>query len=159
MRRKIIFFFILSAVNFLYSQENYPKDYFINPLEIPLVLSGTFGELRSNHFHAGIDIKTRAQEGFKVVASADGYISRINVSLWGYGNALYVTHDNGYTTVYGHLKSFSPEIDAFVRKKQYQEESFTIRLYPKKDELLVKKGALIALSGNSGSSGGPSFAF
>jgi len=159
MRRKIIFFFILSAVNILYSQENYPKDYFINPLEIPLVLSGTFGELRSNHFHAGIDIKTRAQEGFNVVASADGYISRINVSLWGYGNALYVTHDNGYTTVYGHLKSFSPEIDAFVRKKQYQEESFTIRLYPKKDELLVKKGALIALSGNSGSSGGPHLHF
>ena len=159
MRRKIIFFFILSAVNFLYSQENYPKDYFINPLEIPLVLSGTFGELRSNHFHAGIDIKTRAQEGFKVVASADGYISRINVSLWGYGNALYVTHNNGYTTVYGHLKSFSPEIDAFVRKKQYQEESFTIRLYPEKDELLVKKGALIALSGNSGSSGGPHLHF
>lgn len=147
------------TVNFLYSQENYPKNYFVNPLEIPLVLSGTFGELRSNHFHAGIDIKTRAQEGFKVVASADGYISRINVSLWGYGNALYVTHDNGYTTVYGHLKSFSPEIDAYVRKKQYQEESFTIRLYPKAGELLVKKGALIALSGNSGSSGGPHLHF
>ncbi len=159
MRKNIITFFLLTAVNFLYSQENYPKDYFVNPLEIPLVLSGTFGELRSNHFHAGIDIKTRAQEGFKVVASADGYISRINVSLWGYGNALYVTHDNGYTTVYGHLKSFSPEIDAYVRKKQYQEESFTIRLYPKKDELLVKKGQLIALSGNSGSSGGPHLHF
>jgi len=159
MRKKITIFFILCAVNFLYAQENYPKNYFIDPLEIPLVLSGTFGELRSNHFHAGIDIKTRAQEGYKVVASADGYISRINVSLWGYGNALYVTHDNGYTTVYGHLKSFSPEIDAFVRKKQYQEESFTIRLYPKADELLVKKGALIALSGNSGSSGGPHLHF
>ena len=159
MRKKIITFFILCAVNFLYAQENYPKNYFINPLEIPLVLSGTFGELRSNHFHAGIDIKTRAQEGFKVVASADGYISRINVSLWGYGNALYVTHDNGYTTVYGHLKSFSPKIDAYIRQKQYQEESFTIRLYPKADELLVKKGQLIALSGNSGSSGGPHLHF
>ena len=159
MRKNIITLYILMTVNFLYSQENYPKNYFVNPLEIPLVLSGTFGELRSNHFHAGIDIKTRAQEGFKVVASADGYISRINVSLWGYGNALYVTHDNGYTTVYGHLKSFSPEIDAYVRKKQYQEESFTIRLYPKAGELLVKKGALIALSGNSGSSGGPHLHF
>ena len=159
MHKKITIFFTLCLVNFLYAQENYPKNYFINPLEIPLVLSGTFGELRSNHFHAGIDIKTRAQEGYKVVASADGYISRINVSLWGYGNALYVTHDNGYTTVYGHLKSFSPEIEAFVRKKQYKEESFTIRLYPKADELLVKKGALIALSGNSGSSGGPHLHF
>ncbi|UCE94749.1 MAG: M23 family metallopeptidase, partial [Flavobacteriaceae bacterium] len=132
-----------------------PKDYFINPLEIPMVLSGTFGELRSNHFHAGIDIKTQQVEGHKVIASADGYISRINVSLWGYGNAIYVTHPNGYTTVYGHLQKFSPEIDAYVRKRQYEKERFSIRLYPKSKDLLVKKGQVIALSGNSGSSGGP----
>ena len=119
------------------------------------MLSGTFGELRTNHFHAGLDIKTQKVEGHKVVSSADGYVSRINVSLWGYGNALYVTHPNGYTTVYGHLQKFSPEIDAYVRKKQYKKESFSIRLYPKPGELIVKKGALIALSGNSGSSGGP----
>jgi murein DD-endopeptidase MepM/ murein hydrolase activator NlpD len=146
-------------VNLLFSQSNYPEDYFIDPVEIPLVLSGTFGELRSNHFHAGLDIKTQSQEGFNILATADGYVSRINVSIWGYGNALYVTHPNGFTTVYGHLKSFSPEIDAFVRKKQYAEESFTIRLYPKADELKVKKGQVIALSGNSGSSGGPHLHF
>lgn len=159
MVRNIVTIIFLCAVNSLFSQGNYPKDYFINPVEIPLVLSGTFGELRSNHFHAGIDIKTQSQEGFKILATADGYVSRINVSLWGYGNALYVTHPNGYTTVYGHLKSFSPEIDAFVRKKQYTEESFTIRLYPKASELKVKKGQVIALSGNSGSSGGPHLHF
>jgi len=155
MRTKIVILFFLGIVQFVFPQTDHPKDYFRSPLEIPLVLSGTFGELRSNHFHAGLDIKTQKVEGHKVVASADGYVSRINVSLWGYGNALYVTHPNGYTTVYGHLQKFSPEIDAYIRKKQYEKESYTIRLYPKSSELLVKKGEVIALSGNSGSSGGP----
>jgi hypothetical protein len=141
------------------AQSSPPKDYFINPMDIPLVLSGTFGELRTNHFHAGLDIKTQQKEGIPVVAAADGYISRINVSLWGYGNALYVTHPSGHTTVYGHLKEFSKEIDAYVRKKQYAKESFTIRLYPKAGELQVKQGETIALSGNSGSSGGPHLHF
>ena len=103
MRKNIFTLFFLGLVQFGFCQDNYPKDYFANPLEIPLVLSGTFGELRSNHFHAGLDIKTQKVEGHKVVSSADGYVSRINVSLWGYGNALYITHPNGYTTVYGHL--------------------------------------------------------
>lgn len=148
----IIFFFTYQIA---LSQGNYPTDYFINPLEIPLVLSGTFGELRSNHFHAGLDIKTQGREGLNVVSAADGYVSRINVSQWGYGKALYITHPNGYTTVYGHLKKFSPAIEAFVKKAQYQKESFIIRLYPKSTELKVRKGEIIALSGNSGSSGGP----
>lgn len=155
MRKKIVLLLLLAICQKIASQTEYPKDYFINPLEIPLVLSGTFGELRSNHFHAGLDIKTQQVEGQKVIASADGYISRINVSLWGYGNALYVTHPNGYTTVYGHLQKFSPEIDAYVRKRQYENERYSIRLYPKSNELIVKKGQVIALSGNSGSSGGP----
>ncbi|MCA0931985.1 M23 family metallopeptidase [Lutimonas saemankumensis] len=155
MRKKIVLLLLLAFCQKIASQSGYPKDYFINPLEIPLVLSGTFGELRSNHFHAGLDIKTQQVEGHKVVASADGYVSRINVSLWGYGNALYITHPNGYTTVYGHLQKFSPEIDAYVRKKQYENERYSIRLYPKSKELIVKKGQVIALSGNSGSSGGP----
>ncbi len=155
MRKKIFTLFFMGLVQSVFPQDNYPQDYFTNPLEIPLVLSGTFGELRNNHFHAGLDIKTQKVEGLKVVAAADGYVSRINVSLWGYGNALYITHPNGYTTVYGHLQKFSPEIDAYIRKKQYEKESFTIRLYPQPSELQVKKGEMIALSGNSGSSGGP----
>lgn len=159
MRNKIFTFILSVLVNFVHSQSELPVDYFQNPLEIPLVLSGTFGELRSNHFHAGLDIKTQKVEGHKVLASADGYVSRINVSLWGYGNALYVTHPNGYTTVYGHLQKFSPEIDAYVRKKQYEKESYTLRLFPKSSELKVKKGETIALSGNSGSSGGPHLHF
>ena len=77
------------------AQTDPPRDFFINPMDIPLVLSGTFGELRTNHFHAGLDIKTQQKEGIPVLASAEGYVSRINVSLWGYGNALYITHPNG----------------------------------------------------------------
>lgn len=159
MNRLKIYFLLLFSPLVTSAQADYPTDYFTEPLEIPLVLSGTFGELRTNHFHAGLDIKTQQKEGLKVVATADGYISRINVSLWGYGNALYITHPNGFTTVYGHLKSFSPEIDAYVRAKQYEKESYTIRLYPKAGELQVKKGQMIALSGNSGSSGGPHLHF
>ena len=155
MREIFLLLFGLFIMTGVFAQTDHPKDYFINPMEIPLVLSGTFGELRNNHFHAGLDIKTQQKEGIPVHASADGYISRINVSLWGYGNALYITHPNGYTTVYGHLKEFSEEIDAFVRKKQYEQESYTLRLYPKAGDLPVKKGQVIALSGNSGSSGGP----
>ena len=155
--RLVVFLLIHSLL--VSAQQSYPTDYFASPLEIPLILSGTFGELRSNHFHAGLDIKTQKKEGFNVLASAEGYVSRINVSLWGYGNALYITHPNGYTTVYAHLKSFSPEIDAYVRKHQYKNERFTIRLYPKADELKVDKGEVIALSGNSGSSGGPHLHF
>lgn len=159
MQKKIIFFLFISISGLLNSQNKYPTDYFIHPLDIPLVLSGTFGELRSNHFHAGLDIKTQQQEGLKVITSGDGYVSRIKVSHWGYGKALYITHPNGYTTVYGHLKKFSPEIEAYVKKKQYEKESFTIQLYPKSDELKIKKGELIAYSGNSGSSGGPHLHF
>lgn len=155
MLNKILIFFFLSSFTFVFSQDRYPVDYFVNPLEIPLVLSGSFGELRSNHFHSGFDIKTQGQTGQNVIASANGYVSRINVSHWGYGKAVYITHPNGFTTVYGHLKKFSPEIEAYVKKNQYKKESFEIRLYPKSNELVVRQGEVIALSGNSGSSGGP----
>ncbi|HSY76462.1 MAG TPA: peptidoglycan DD-metalloendopeptidase family protein, partial [Bacteroidia bacterium] len=84
-------------------QDKFPKNYFINPLDIPITLAGTFGEIRSNHFHTGLDMKTNQQDGLVVHAAADGYVSRINVSGYGYGNALYITHPNGYVTVYGHL--------------------------------------------------------
>jgi len=155
MHKKFLLLLFLTGLNFVYSQGNYPTDYFIEPLEIPLILSGTFGELRTNHFHSGFDIKTQQKSGLNVIASGSGYVSRINVSRWGYGKALYITHPNGYTTVYGHLKKFSPEIEAYVKKKQYEKESFELRLYPKPGELEVVKGKTVALSGNSGSSGGP----
>ncbi len=161
MRYNRYFLFLLLFVIELTasSQQLFPADYFRPPLDIPMYLSGTFGELRSNHFHAGIDIKTQGVEGLKVHAVADGYISRIKVSLWGYGNAIYITHPNGYVSVYGHLKKFNKEINRYVRKNQYKRKSYVIELYPDKNLLKVKKGDVIALSGNSGGSFGPHLHF
>jgi len=139
--------------------KEYPTDYFRSPLEIPLNLSGNFGELRTNHFHAGIDIKTEQREGLNVVAAADGFVSRIKVSSVGYGYALYIDHPNGYTTLYGHLQKYSAKIDDYVKKQQYELESFSVDLYPEKGLLQVIKGEVIGLSGNSGSSGGPHLHF
>ncbi len=140
-------------------QATYPKDYFRAPLDIPLLLSGTFGELRSNHFHSGTDIKTQQREGLKAYATAGGYISRIKISPWGYGKALYITHPNGYTSVYAHLQKFAPEIEAYIKERQYREESFDIELFPASAELPVEKGDVIAYTGNTGGSGGPHLHF
>jgi murein DD-endopeptidase MepM/ murein hydrolase activator NlpD len=117
----IVLYFLPVFTN---AQNNYPQEYFGSPLEVPLVLSGTFAELRSNHFHSGLDIKTQQRVGLNVLASADGFVSRIKVSHYGYGKALYITHPNGYTTVYAHLLKFSPEIEAYVKKMQYEKESY-----------------------------------
>ena len=159
MGRLFIFLLLLFCLNITFAQTKFPEDYFIKPLEIPLILSGTFGELRSNHFHSGLDIKTQKREGLNVLSSAEGYVSRIKISHWGYGKALYVTHLNGYTTVYGHLKKFSPKIEDYIKKLQYEKESFTVEVFPKAHELTVDKGEIIAFSGNSGGSGGPHLHF
>lgn len=150
----ILFFSSLS-----FSQTKVEQDYFQKPLEVPLVLSGTFGELRSNHFHSGLDIKTQQREGLNILASAKGYVSRIKIQHYGYGKALYIQHPNGYTTVYGHLQKFSPKIEAYVKKRQYANESYEIELFPEAGELAVDSGELIALSGNTGGSGGPHLHF
>jgi len=122
-------------------------------------LSGTMGELRSGHFHAGIDVKTQGVQGLEVYAAADGKVSRIKVSTGGYGNALYILHKNGTTSVYGHLQKYTEEIAGFVRKSQYEKKSFEIELFPESDHFTVKKGDLIGYSGNSGSSAGPHLHF
>ena len=137
----------------------YPKGDFINPMDIPLSLAGNFGELRSNHFHSGFDFRTNAEEGYLIKAVADGYVSRIKVSAFGYGNALYITHNNGYVSVYGHLQRYDSTISNYVIKKQYELESFEVDLFPQKNEILVKQGQLIALSGNTGGSEGPHLHF
>ena len=108
------------------AQKQYPKDYFSSPLKIPIILSGTFGELRSNHFHAGVDIKTQGKQGIPIYAPADGYVSRIKIQQYGYGKALYINHPNGYTTVYGHLEKFNPTIQKYVKKLQYKKEKFSL---------------------------------
>ncbi|MGB5941931.1 MAG: M23 family metallopeptidase [Leeuwenhoekiella sp.] len=149
------FIFCFSA----FAQNELPKGSFISPLEVPLVLSGTFGELRSNHFHSGLDIKTQQRTGLNVLATASGTVNRIKIERYGYGKALYIDHGNGYTSVYAHLEKFSPEIEAYVKKHQYENESYEIQLFPNPTDLRVEQGELIAYSGNSGGSGGPHLHF
>ncbi|RXG15420.1 peptidase M23-like protein [Leeuwenhoekiella aestuarii] len=147
---------LLLTISFaLKAQSDFPQNEFIPPLRIPTVFAGTFGELRSNHFHSGLDIKTQQRTGLDVLASATGYVSRIKVSHYGYGKALYITHPNGYTTVYGHLNAYEPTIEEYVKAKQYEAESYEIELFPNPDELPVTQGDLVAYSGNTGGSGGP----
>jgi hypothetical protein len=141
---------------FLSNLNDIPKDksIFSSPVDIPLLLSANFGELRIDHFHSGLDIKTQGVTGKEVVAAANGYISRISVSPVGFGNALYITHPSGYTTVYGHLEKFTSDIEAYVKARQYEKKTFPITLFPTREDFPVKQGELIAYSGNSGSSGG-----
>ncbi len=130
-----------------------------SPVGIPIKLSGNFAELRPDHFHAGIDIKTNGKEGYKIYAVQDGYISRIKVSPTGYGKAIYIVHPDGYTSVYTHLSRFNIQIEKYVRSEQYKNESFDVDLYPAVESMKVLKGEVIGLSGNSGSSGGPHLHF
>lgn len=141
----------------IYAQQEEVK--MVSPLDVPLYLSANFGELRSNHFHSGVDFKTQGRTGLKVYAAEEGYVSRVAVSPWGYGKALYITHPTGYTTVYAHLQSFASFIADTVQAIQYEKESYAIDVTFAAGELPVSRGMMIARSGNSGSSGGPHLHF
>lgn len=149
------FLFYLLFCSTLFAQNNFPKDYFSPPLDIPMQLSGNFGELRPNHFHTGFDFKTQQKEGLKVYASAEGYVSRIKISTFGNGKTIYITHPNGYTTVYAHLQKAVGPIQNFITTNHYKEQSFEIEMYLKPGEIPIKKGEWIAISGNTGASEGP----
>jgi len=157
MRHGLIFILLIS--NSLISQNNLFKQEITSPLDIPIILSGTYGELRSNHFHSGIDIKTKGIEGLNVYSYANGYVSRIKISHGGYGKALYIKHPDGTTTVYAHLKKFSSKIEKIVKSKQYNRKSYEIEFFPKGNEISVLKKELIAFSGNTGGTNGPHLHF
>ena len=157
MRRELIFILLFSSS--LISQNNLLKQEKTNLLDIPIILSGTYGELRSNHFHSGIDIKTKGIQGLDVYSYASGYVSRIKVSHGGYGKALYIKHADGTTTVYAHLKKFSSKIEKIVKGKQYKKESYEIEFFPKENEISVLENEIIAFSGNTGGTTGPHLHF
>lgn len=137
----------------------YAQNTYRSPVDIPILLSGNFGEVRNNHYHAGLDIRTNSQEGLPIYAIQDGYVSRVRVGGAGYGKALYLTHPNGKVSVYAHLKEFSGAIAEYVFKKQSEAERFEIESFPAIDSIIVHKGDLIAYSGNTGSSAGPHLHF
>jgi murein DD-endopeptidase MepM/ murein hydrolase activator NlpD len=144
----------------IFSNNKYPLVDFRAPLDLaPPALAGSFGELRANHFHSGMDYRTNQREGYPVYAIADGYISRLRVQNGGFGLALYINHPNGYTSVYAHLQRFGPKIAQQVKSIQYQKKSFEIDDFPNATAIPVRKGDLIAYTGNTGGSGGPHLHF
>tara|TARA_B100000941_G_C28500756_1_gene554031 strand:+ start:246 stop:1943 length:1698 start_codon:yes stop_codon:yes gene_type:complete len=149
---KIILIIIVS-INNLFSQEKF------SPVEIPIILSGTFGEFRKTHFHTGIDIKTQGKEGLIVRAIDDGDLVRVKVSKSGYGKVVYIRHYDGITSVYAHLKKFSPKIQQIIKSLQYKKERFEVEKFFKKGEVILKKSEIIGFSGNTGGSSGPHLHF
>ena len=135
--------------------KKYPSKSFRNPLSTPFSLVGNFGECRPNHFHSGIDIRTDGKENKKIYAIEDGYISRVKIEESGFGNAIYINHASGYTSVYAHLNTFFSALENFIQKKQYATKSWKLDMTFFPDQFWVRKGDFIALSGNTGSSQGP----
>ena len=142
-----------------YSQPVATNDSFRSPVDFDISVSGNFGEIRSDHFHSGIDIRTQGVTGKKIYAVGDGYISRIKVEPGGYGKSLYITHPGGLMTLYGHLDRFNPDIERYVKEKQYEEKKHALNIYPLKSDFPLKMGQVIAYSGNSGYSFGPHLHF
>lgn len=154
--KAVCFLTVLLLASQLWSQK---KIEWVPPLDIPLSLSGTFGEPRSTHFHLGIDIKTQGKEGWEVRSVAPGYISRIRISLGGYGKTVYINHTDETTSVYAHLKKFAPKIEAYIKSMQYEKESYTLQQFLKRGVFTIEAGEVIGYSGNTGSSSGPHLHF
>ena len=153
---KLFLSVILLSIGFtLFAQKNYPQNYFRNPMNIPMDLSANFGELRSNHWHMGLDIRTQQRENLSVYAAAEGYVSRVKVEPGGFGQAIYITHPNGYTTLYAHLNAFYPALQQYVKDQQYKLESWAVDIQVPANMFPVIKGTYIAKSGNTGGSQGP----
>jgi murein DD-endopeptidase MepM/ murein hydrolase activator NlpD len=143
----------------LFAPVTYPQGYFRNPLDFPMSLAANFGELRPNHYHMGLDIRTQHRENQPVHAAADGYVARVEIEPAGFGQAIYIRHPNGYTTVYGHLNQFFPALAAYVHQQQYRLQSWQVDLTLPPGLFPVRKGDFIAYSGNTGGSQGPHLHF
>lgn len=139
----------------IFPPANYPQGAFRDPLSIPMNLAGNFGELRPNHYHMGLDVKTNARENLPVYAAAEGYIARIKIEPFGFGRAIYINHPNGFTTVYAHLNAFNTPLEKWVKQQQYSLESWKVFLELPADLFPVKKGDFLAYSGNTGGSQAP----
>tara|TARA_B100000963_G_scaffold361304_1_gene396029 strand:- start:14501 stop:16234 length:1734 start_codon:yes stop_codon:yes gene_type:complete len=140
----------------IYCQYNYQKS---NPIDLPLNLSGNFGEIRGTHFHAGIDIKTNGKEGYEIKSIDDGTLTRVSISLGSYGKAIYIKHYDGTTSVYAHLKKFSKKIEDIIKRFQYNNKTFVLNKFFKENHIIIKKNELIGYSGNTGGSSGPHLHF
>jgi murein DD-endopeptidase MepM/ murein hydrolase activator NlpD len=143
----------------LFPPAEVPRGYFRDPLAIPISLAANFGELRPNHYHMGLDIRTQHRENLPVLAAAEGYVARVSIEPGGFGQAIYINHPNGYSTVYGHLNQFFPALAAYVHEQQYRRQSWSVDLQFQPGQFPVKKGDLIAYSGNTGGSQGPHLHF
>jgi hypothetical protein len=159
MKKFAVFAFIVAVSTLFSKAQDYPRDYFLSPLDPPIIITGTFGEIRNDHFHSGIDISTEEQEGVPVMAAADGYVSRIKIASDGYGKAIYVTHPNGFVTVYGHMEKFTAPINAYIRKIQYEKRVFEVDVNLTNKDFIVKQKEVIGYSGSTGSAESPHLHF
>jgi hypothetical protein len=160
-KRFYILFFLIGISNLLIGQDSpYPQNYFVYPVDKAQVgIVANFGELRPNHWHMGLDCRTNAQENYPILAAAEGYIAKVKIEPYGFGNALYINHPNGFTTLYAHLNDFFPELQAYVKQQQYAQKKWNVFLDIPKDLFKVTKGMFIAKSGNTGGSMGPHLHF
>lgn len=164
MKKILIFIFVILYLQNIQGQKtqlSYPKGYFLFPINPNQqnFLAGGMGDLRADHFHAGIDIKTQGREGLPVYATGDGYISEVRVQTNGYGNVIFITHPNGFISVYGHLKKFAEPLASYVKKKRLENQTFEIKVLLNPTQFEVARGQVIAFSGNTGGSGGPHLHF
>jgi murein DD-endopeptidase MepM/ murein hydrolase activator NlpD len=155
MRISLLLLMLVPVTQIFSQSKPYPKGYFRYPLAIAPKLNANFGEMRPNHFHMGLDLFTERRENLPIYAAADGYIARVKIEPGGFGRAIYLNHPNGFTTLYAHMNDFMPELERYVKGKQYEKESWMQELEIPSGKFPVKKGDFIGYSGNTGGSQGP----